>query len=195
MADADKSLFLWINSFAGESPLFDAAAALLASDYLTPVSFGFILLGLWFAGSDAAARMRWQIGVFAALTAMALANLFVTAINAVYARPRPFDALDGSVTTLFYKPDDPSFPSNAAAASFAIAIAVWTLDRRLGAAMLAAAAIYSAARVYVGVHYPTDILGGVAVALVAVFAAHRLRDLLRPALTAVIRAARAVYLA
>ncbi len=190
----DKAIFLWLNALTGRVPLLDTLITWLASDYLVPVNFGFILLSLWFVGGNGAQRMRYQISVFTALTSMALANLAVLIINAIYSRPRPFDGLDGT-TTLFYYPEDPSFPSNAAAATFAIAISVWCVNRRLGAVMFIAAASYGFARMYVGVHYITDILGGLVVAFVATALTLRLRDLLRPVLVAVIKAARLLAIA
>ena len=109
LADADKALFLWINSLAGNAPSVDAAMAWVASDYLVPVSLGLTLVALWFIGRDAPQRMRYQIGMFTALTAMALSSLVVLISNALFFRRRPFDGLD-DVNLLFYQPTDSSFP-------------------------------------------------------------------------------------
>ena len=120
LADADKALFLWINALVGHAPVVDAAMGWVASDYLVPVCMGLTLVALWFIGRDAPERMRYQIGMFAALTAMALSSLVVLISNALFFRPRPFDGLEG-VRLLFYQPTDSSFPSNSAAVAFAIA--------------------------------------------------------------------------
>jgi len=161
----------------------------LASDYLVPVCMGLTLVALWFIGRNEPERMRYQIGMFAALTAMALSSLVVLISNALFFRPRPFDGLDG-INLLFYQPTDSSFPSNSAAAAFAIAAAVWCVNRRIGAVLFIAAAVYGFSRVYVGVHYPADILGGAVIALVITALTLRLRDLTMPVLVAVIKAAR-----
>ena len=95
-----------------------------------------------------------------------------------------------AVNLLFYQPTDSSFPSNSAAAAFAIAAAVWCVNRRIGTVLFIAAAIYGFSRVYVGVHYPADILGGAAIALIVTALTLRLRDLMMPVLVAVIKAAR-----
>ena len=194
LADADKALFLWINALVGYAPAVDAAMTWVASDYLVPVSMGLTLVALWFIGHDAPQRMRYQIGMFTALTAMALSSLVVLISNALFFRPRPFDGLDG-INLLFYRPTDSSFPSNSAAAAFAIAAAVWCVNRRIGAALFIAAAIYGFSRVYVGVHYPADILGGALIALIITALTLRLRDLLMPVLVAVIKAARLLAIA
>ena len=189
LADADKALFLWINALVGRLPAVDAAMGWVASDYLVPVSMGLVLVSLWFIGRDGPERMRYQIGMFTALTAMALSSLVVFICNAIFFRPRPFDGLDG-VNLLFYQPTDSSFPSNSAAAAFAIAAAVWCVNRRIGTVLFVAAAVYGFSRVYVGVHYPADILGGAVIALVITVLTLRLRDLMMPMLVAVIKAAR-----
>ena len=194
LAHADKAIFLWINALVGRAPAVDAAMAWLASDYLVPVSMGLTLVALWFIGRDAPQRMRYQIGMFTALTAMALSSLVVFVCNALFFRPRPFDGLDG-ISLLFYQPTDSSFPSNSASVAFAIAAGVWCVNRRIGYALFAAAILYGFSRVYVGVHYPADILGGVVIALIVTALTLRLRDLMMPVLVAVIKAARLLSVA
>ena len=194
LADADKALFLWINELVGHAPVIDAMMSRLASDYLVPVGMGLTLVALWFVGGGDRERMRYQIGMFTALTAMALSSLTVFICNALFFRPRPFDGLD-DVRLLFYMPTDSSFPSNSAAVAFAIAAGVWCINRRLGVALFVAAAVYGFSRVYVGVHYPADILGGVVIALIVTALTLRLRDLMMPLLVAVIKAARLLAIA
>lgn len=196
LADADRALFLWINGLAGHAPLVDGAMQWLASDYLAPVGIALTLTALWLIGGDAATRQRYQIGMFTALIAMALANLAVFLLNAIYFRPRPFLGLDAAdITLLMYMPTDSSFPSNSAAAAFAIAAAVWRVNRRIGAALFAVAVAYGFARVYAGVHYPADIAGGALVAFMMTAVALRLRDLLHPLLVLVIRVAQRLAIA
>lgn len=196
LADADRALFLWINGLAGHAPLVDGAMQWLASDYLAPVGIALTLTALWLIGGDATTRQRYQIGMFTALIAMALANLAVFLLNAIYFRPRPFLGLDAAdITLLMYKPTDSSFPSNSAAAAFAIAAAVWCVNRRIGTALFAVAVAYGFARVYAGVHYPVDIAGGALVAFMMTAVALRLRDLLYPLLLIVIRVARRLAIA
>ena len=189
----DEALFLAINGFAGTFGALDAAAEILASDYAVPVALALALISMWFMERDRAVRMRRQIGALTALTAMALASLSVFIINMFYFRPRPFVELDANL--LFYRPTDSSFPSNAAAAAFGIAFAVWGTHRALGWMAIAAASAYGLARVYAGVHYPLDILGGAAIAAAATWTAFRMRDSLMPVLELAIRFARIFRLA
>ena len=193
MAHADEVVFLWINGWVGTLPLLDRAVEWVVSDYFVPVSLLLALIGLWFVGDDSAVRLKHQIGVMVALGSMGLASWAVFIINGVYFRPRPF--ADHEVSLLFYQPTDSSFPANAAAATFGIAAAVWAVNRRLGAAMLVAAALYALARVYAGVHYPLDVITAAMIGAAAAFLVHQLRHLLEPLPTMVIKAARIFCLA
>ena len=193
MAHADEKVFHWINGLAGRVSFFDRIIEWLVSDYLIPVALALVLVGLWFAGSDMLTRQRYQIGLFVALTSMALSSLAVYIINWQYFRPRPFVDLD--VTLLFYQPTDSSFPANSMAATFGIAAAVWGVNRRIGTVLLIAATLYGFARVYAGVHYPLDIVAGALIAVVITFLVFKLKDLLEPLPTWVIKAARVLCLA
>ncbi len=193
MADADAELFFWINSWVGRFPAFDRAMEWVVSDYLIPVGFALALLGLWFTGGDKLARQRHQIGVFVALSSMGFASLAVFIINAVYFRPRPFAVHE--VSLLFYEPTDSSFPANSMAATFAIAAAVFGVNRRVGAVMYVVAAIYAFSRVYAGVHYPLDVTAGALIGIVMAWLVFKLRDLLEPLPTLVVKALRIICLA
>ena len=165
----------------------------VVSDYLIPVSLALALVGLWFVERDRLTRQKHQIGVFVALTSMALSSLAVLIMNAMYFRPRPF--VDHEVALLFYRPTDSSFPANAVAAAFGIAAAVWGVNRRAGTALLLGAGLYGFARVYAGVHYPLDVIAGALVGVGVTFFVFRLRDLLHPVPEWVIKAARILCLA
>lgn len=193
LANADQTIFLWINGLAGKFGPVDLLAGWLAGDYFVPVSLSLTLVAMWFAGPDRGTRQRYQLGLFVALTSMALSSLVVLILNAQYFRPRPFETLD--VTLLMYTPTDSSFPANSMAATFGIAAAVWVLNRKVGTALLAAAFVYGFARVMAGVHYPLDIIGGAAIGVVVTFFVFKLRDLLMPVLMAVLRLARIFCLA
>ncbi|MER7705523.1 phosphatase PAP2 family protein [Kitasatospora sp. NPDC097605] len=62
-------------------------------------------------------------------------------------------------------PGDWSFPSNHTVIAVAAAAALWFADRRIGAIAAVAAVLMGASRVWVGVHYPHDVLAGALVGL------------------------------
>ena len=193
MARIDEAVFMWINGWVGTVPVFDRVVGWVVSDYLVPVCLILTLLTLWFAGRDRETRQRYQIGVLATLTAMGLTSWAVFLINGAYFRVRPF--VDHEVSLLFYKPTDPSFPAQSAAAAFVIAAGVWGFNRRLGGALFLVAAFYGFTRVYAGVHYPLDIAAGAGLGIVIAFLVLRLMDLLRPMLVMFIRVIRVFVLA
>ena len=189
----DMELFLLINGFVGTAPFVDRAAQWVVSDYLVPIALALALIFMWFIDTDREIRVQRQLGVFVALTSLALSNSVVFILNFFYFRPRPFVNLD--VALLFYKPTDSSFPSNAVAAVFGLAFGIWGVNRKLGWIAIGAASMYGLARVYAGVHYPLDIVAGAAIAAVVTYLVFRLRDLLMPALMLAIRLARILRLA
>ena len=193
MADTDKALFLWINSLVGSFELFDRAIEWVVSDYMIPASMTLVLVGLWFVGKDGFTRNKYQIGVLTALSSMALSSGAVFVINAVYFRPRPFE--NHEVSMLFYQPTDSSFPSNSAAATFAIAAAVWGVNRRVGSILFATATVYGFARIYAGVHYPLDIGASALIAVIVTSLVYKGKHLIEPLPTIVIKAARILCLA
>ncbi|MGW6686261.1 phosphatase PAP2 family protein [Streptomyces sp. NPDC054961] len=89
---------------------------------------------------------------------------------------RPCQSLHVAVLESCPAPGDWSFPSNHAAIASAAAVALLFVSRRLGAVALVAAVLMAASRVWVGVHYPHDVLAGFALgALVAAVCARSVR--------------------
>ena len=193
MRELDEALFLWINGWVGKFTPIDEVMKLIASDYLVPVTLALILFALWFAGTDLRTRERYQIGIVVAVFAVALANSSIEVLNNFYFRDRPF--LNHEAELLFYRPTDSSFPANSAAAAFAIAGSVGIFQRRLAIVIASLAALYAFSRVYVGVHYPLDVVGGAVFGLVAVPIAVVLVRIIRPALLLSLRWLRLILVA
>ena len=193
MRELDEALFLWINGWVGKFTPIDEVMKLIASDYLVPVTLALILFALWFAGTDLGTRERYQIGIVVAVFAVALANSSIEVLNNFYFRDRPF--LNHEAELLFYRPTDSSFPANSAAAAFAIAGSVGIFQRRLAIVIASLAALYAFSRVYVGVHYPLDVVGGAVFGLVAVPIAVVLVRIIRPALLLSLRWLRLILVA
>lgn len=76
------------------------------------------------------------------------------------ARTRPYEVIEG-LTYIVMRPTDFSFPSGHAGCSFAVACIMFRrLPRRYGIPALVLAILISLSRLYVGVHYPSDVLFG-----------------------------------
>lgn len=106
----------------------------------------------------------------ASLSALAAASLALAAnqvLSHAWERPRPFAAHADATHLLAAPSPDPSFPSDHAAAAFAIAFAVLAFSRRIGIVFLALATLIGLSRVALGLHYPSDVLAGMLVGWLA----------------------------
>ncbi len=115
-----------------------------------------------------------KTGITAALSisfGFLVTNLF---LKNLVARPRPFAVID-NLTVLIAKPTDFSFPSGHTTASFAVTLVMlWMLPKKVGIPAVILAALVAFSRLYLGVHYPTDVLAGFVIALVGSTLAARL---------------------
>lgn len=85
----------------------------------------------------------------------------------IFCRIRPFD-VNTAVRLLIARPEDYSFPSGHTAASFtAVSALFFAGEKRMWKPALILAVLIAFSRMYLYVHYPTDILGGAAVGILA----------------------------
>lgn len=159
----DYQVFQWINQFAGKQPMLDEIV-LLFSKYGGFGLFALFLLVLWFRkeGNQQENRKTVLLAVIVALLAMGINQL----IGAFYFRPRPF--AHHLVNLLVDKSIDSSFPSDHATVGFSLAFSVWLRNRKFGYGFLVLACLLAGSRIFVGTHYPLDVLGGAGTSILAI---------------------------
>lgn len=87
-------------------------------------------------------------------------------IKNLFARIRPYEVIDGLIL-LVGKAPDYSFPSGHTGSAFALAVVIFmVMDRKYGVIALILASLMGFSRLYVGIHYPSDVLGGVILGVV-----------------------------
>lgn len=192
MFEFDRWLLLRINSVAGDIPILDHLARLVASDYLMLALITACVFGIWFAGQTSAERIRLQLAALIAMASIGLSNAAVWVASLAFERVRPYEELDGTVALLFYRSTDPSFPSNPIAVAFAASSAVWIGGRRMGIALTCLSSLYALARVYVGANYPGDVVGGALIGLLVTGVAYILFAFGRPIAEVALRLMRGI---
>lgn len=142
----DNFLLVMFNQMAAH-PVLDGL--MLAITLAVMGLFPALGVDFWVAG-------RRRIGA-AILLALGLSLVWVLAFQYLVWRPRPVD-----VRLVWPQPNFPSYPSGHAAAAFAVALVLGLTCKKpwVWFAALSAAALTALSRVYLGCHYPSDVLGG-----------------------------------
>ncbi len=156
----DIFLFNKINGLAGKSACLDGTAIFFAR------YFEYFLIFVLLLSLVKNARKYWPM-VVQAFSGAVLARLVITnIIRWLFPRPRPFVELH--INPLFnYNPLESSFPSGHAAFYFAISTVVYSWNKKAGILFYIASFFIAIARVFSGIHWPSDILAGAAVGILS----------------------------
>ncbi|WP_152627615.1 phosphatase PAP2 family protein [Streptacidiphilus melanogenes] len=158
----DWSLVSMVNGLAKSLPhALDTALAFMG-EYGVPLASVLLLVFAWAwarRGKDAPVAVA---GVLWAGLASGLALLLNVPVRAMVQRPRPFVSHPGQVDLLMSHQANGSFASDHATFTMALAVGLMLVDRRLGRIGIGLAFVEGFLRVFMGVHYPSDVLGGYA---------------------------------
>lgn len=164
LSSLDGNLLLWIQEN-------------LRSEFFTPLWTFITTTGngglIWIAITCflLAFKKTRKVGGMCALSLIFSLIFTNVLIKPFAARVRPYDAIH-ALTILVEKPHDFSFPSGHSSAAFATA---WVMFRRLpkkaGIPALVYAFLIAFSRLYVGVHYPSDVIGGIVLGILYAAAA------------------------
>ncbi len=155
----DTSDFLRVNDLSRHTGWLHAPAAAYATYGV--VLFGALLVGGFLLARSQGDPLRMARALLAGAGVLAAVAVNQPIVHAVGER-RPYDVLP-HVLVLVHRSADASFPSDHATMAGAVAAGLLLVDRRLGATACVAALLMAAARVYVGAHFPVDVLAGLAV--------------------------------
>ncbi|MBQ9978456.1 MAG: phosphatase PAP2 family protein [Clostridia bacterium] len=153
----DFNILFWIQNFI-RNDVFDVIIPFytsLGEDGIIWIVLGLILL-------IPKKYRKTGIMVLGALVVMLVVNNIV--LKNLIARPRPCWTYPEMVQ-LVHNPSSYSFPSGHTTSAFAVAFTVFSQHKRLGKLIIVMASVMAFTRLYVFVHFPTDIYGGILVAM------------------------------
>ncbi len=157
----DTRVFYAINHFARDTPWLHSAVLAYAT-YGTVLFAAMMVAAWWTARADGdGARMAAAVWVpLGVLAALAINQPIADAVG----ETRPCNALHDIV--VLHCNTDAGFPSDHAVMAGAATAGLWLVSRQLGLLAALAALLMGFARVYVGAHFPQDVLAGFAVGAV-----------------------------
>ncbi len=169
MISIDETLFRWLNELAGRSEFVDSTVRFLISDYVIPLVATLAVAWMWLAGRTDRETDLFQHAVLLSLVALGICQLGVALLNILVGRPRPFEQLP-EVNVLFYEPINSSFPAHPVATVVGLGIVLWVVRRPLGAMVLALGVVLGIGRMIAGLWFPTDVMGGIVIGALSVWA-------------------------
>src|SRR6476659_4945324 len=158
----DEQWFRAVNHLADRTPWLHAPFRLYAEYGV--VLFAALLLASWLLARREGDLRRTTAALWAPLGALVAIGVNQL-VGAAVAEPRPY-AVMAHVHVLVSRSTDYSFPSDHAVMAGAVAAGVLLAHRRLGLVAVVLAVLMALARVYVGAHFPLDVVAGLAVGAV-----------------------------
>ena len=163
----DQKIFNAIRYFAEKNSILDFLGIFLA-EYLG-YFLAVIVLILIFKISGWKKRIQYLS--LMGLTAILSRGIITEFIRFFYHKLRPFQLLN--FNSIIEPVNQGAFPSGHMALFFALILPVFCINKRLAWYLSGATVLMGIARVFVGVHWPLDIIGGIAVAFISFYIVHK----------------------
>ncbi len=152
----NQKIFTYLNNFALQNELFDTITVFITDWLIWWMLFGIVLLLVF---KKITPKQFGKIIIYSAIV-WALAKIF----KEFYFSPRPFLELENVKLLIDHGAND-SMPSGHTVLSFALAMATYFYNKRIGTIFFGCAFLISISRIVVGVHWPLDILAGLIVGI------------------------------
>jgi len=197
-SNLDVDLLYDINGLAKDAPHWFDRIVGFVGEYGLLFAMILLIVGCWWTVRRRASSAEEAASSVAALVwaplAAGVAVLVNVPIRGFVERPRPFNDHQG-LDVLVSGKTDYSFVSDHATITMAMGVALFVANRRFGVWGLVLGLLEGFCRVYMGVHYPTDVVGGFALGTaVALLLSPVASALLTPVLRAVERSPRVGWL-
>ncbi|MEU9785313.1 phosphatase PAP2 family protein [Streptomyces phaeochromogenes] len=195
-SNPDVDLLYDINGLAKDAPHWFDRVMEFVGEWGLLLAMVLLVLWCWLTvrkrgGEDAASSVA---GLIWAPLAAGIAVLVNVPIRGFVERPRPFVDHDG-LDVLIGGKSDFSFVSDHATLMMAMGVGLFVANRKFGLVGIVLALFGGFCRVYMGVHYPTDVIGGFALGTAVVLLLSPLAmALLTPVVAAVERSPRVGWL-
>ncbi len=161
----DIKIFQALNGLANHSKILDLLGIFFA-EYFLYLLILFLLFFLFWPKKD---RIKNRAMVLISLAAAFFARYGVKSIILLfYERPRPYMNLPSVHKLISVNPIEnfQSFPSGHTIFLFALSTVIYFFNKKLGIFFLVCSAIIAVARIFVGVHWPSDILAGAVLGII-----------------------------
>ncbi|MFF4019602.1 phosphatase PAP2 family protein [Streptomyces sp. NPDC001843] len=193
-SNPDVDLLYDINGLAKDAPGWFDRVMEFVGEYGLLLAMVLVVVWCWWSVRRRAGSGDEAAGSVAALVwaplAAGIAVLVNVPIRGFVERPRPFVDHQG-LDVLVSGKNDYSFVSDHATLTMAVAVGLFVANRRFGLLGIGLALFEGFCRVYMGVHYPTDVIGGFALGTaVALLLSPPAMALLTPVMRAVERSPR-----
>ncbi|MEU6662493.1 phosphatase PAP2 family protein [Streptomyces sp. NPDC046821] len=162
-ASVDGGLYTWVTDLANRSPHFVNQVVSLWTDLGLGLFAVLMIVAWWRARGDGSVRMA---RVLASPVIVVAAYAVNSVIKSLVDEQRPCQTIHTVTVEACPAVGDWSFPSNHSVIAAAAAIALLYADRRIGLIAIPAALLMAASRVWVGAHYPHDVVAGLLVGAV-----------------------------
>ncbi|NUP17106.1 MAG: phosphatase PAP2 family protein [Streptomyces sp.] len=195
-SNPDVELLYDINGLAKDAPRWFDRVMGYVGEYGLLLALIVLIVWCWWSvrrkGAEDAAPSVAAL-VWAPLAA-AVAVLVNVPIRGFVERPRPFNDHQG-LEVLVSGKTDYSFVSDHATIAMALGVGLFVANRKFGLAGIGLALLEGFCRIYMGVHYPTDVVGGFALGTaVALLLSPPAMALLTPLMSAIERSPRGGWL-